>query len=286
MSTFVDLQFLSAQKSATKPPPLPPKTSFTLWVIANPFVQTIAHFIVALGIATVDFILCYFVIEPNFPGFFPVSSFVVDICFLAVLVLSVRVVIDREAYKTAALQHFSSFCAASQSLVTQAVQEDKNLVANLPILYLLCLRFKATNKWEISDVPAANSAIVSSNTMVGDARMLDTAKKLKEKGIDFSKHLEIYQQAAVGESFYLSRSLNGFIWACVWIYALLVPFVLWGLYDGWLAYVGLLSTWIALALAHGFTRSIHLYDVYRRHDATPFDLMEYASQQYQTMIMA
>lgn len=271
----VDLSQLVGASKAEPLPPLPPKNSFTLWVIANPFVQTIAHFIVALGIATIDFILCYFVIEPNFPGFFPISSFVVDICFLAVLVLSVRVVIDREAYKTSAMQHFASFCSTTQALCLSAEATEKPLIAILPIYYIVCLRYKALGRIETSDVPAN----IIGTMLPGDAQMLQFAKKFKEKQLDFSKHLDIYNQAAITENFYLSRSLNGFIWACVWIYATLVPFVLWGLYDGWLAYVGLLSTWVAIALAHGFTRSIHFYDVYRKHDATPFDLMQYALDQ-------
>jgi hypothetical protein len=283
MATAVDLsQYLGSPKGQPQMP-LPPKKKFTVWVAANPFWQTIVHFVVALGIATVDFILCYFVIEPNFPGFFPVSRYVVEIYFITILVISVRIVIDRETYKTSALQHFSSFCSGTQTLYLNASPESQPLIALLPVIYILCLRFKVLGRNETSDLP---SDLTTNKNLanINDTKIFEMARNFKDIGIDFSKHLDIYQQASITESFYLSRSLNGFIWACVWIYATLVPFVLWGLYDGWLAYVGLLSTWVALALAHGFTRSIHLYDLYRKHDATPFDLMSYAIEQRKIMM--
>lgn len=273
---------IGASNSPRPVPPLPPKNSWTLWVMANPFIQTLGHFVVALIIATVEFILCYYVIEPNVAGFFPVSGLVTTTIFLIILVLGARIVIDRIAVKHNAIRTFSTFIADLQTQILVSKQklsaEDFVILASIPVQYLLCLRAKSKGNLNANDVGSDYMPREFVNTNV-DVRMLKIAVWCRDKGLDFSRCLQHYENAAAGERFNITRDINGFTWVCAWIYCLLVPFVLWGEYDNWLAYIGMPTIWAVLALAHGFNRNMHLYDVYRKHDATPVDLMSYAQDQ-------
>jgi hypothetical protein len=286
MSTTIDLGSLIGAPAPTKQPPaqpLPPKNSFTLWVTANPFVQTFGHFAVALAIAIVEFILCYYVIEPSVAGFFPLSSFVTDILFLIILVLGARIVIDRQVNKRNALHSLSSFCASLQSAILhckefdQLTPQDFTELGSIPVHYLLCLRAKTKGNLVSSDV--SNENLGTFNASSHEVRMFRVAQWCKSKGIDFTRCLELYENAAMGERFIQTRDMNGFTWTCTWLYVLLVPFVLWGFYDVVVACIGLLSVWAVLALAHGFNRNMHFYDLYRKYAGTPFDLMSYAIEQ-------
>jgi hypothetical protein len=286
MSTTIDLgSFIGApappKQQSTQP--LPPKVSFTLWVTANPFVQTFAHFAVALAIAIIEFILCFYVIEPSVAGFFPVSSFITDILFLIILVLGARIVIDRQFNKRIGLQTLASFCASLHSAILhgkdseQLTPQDFSELGSIPVHYLLCLRAKTKSNMVSSDV--SNENLGSFNAHSHEVRMFRIAQWCKTKGIDFSRCLEHYESAAISERYVLTRDMNGFTWVCAWLYVLLVPFVLWGFYDVVVACIGLLSVWAVLALAHGFNRNMHFYDLYRKHAATPFDLMSYVIEQ-------
>jgi hypothetical protein len=53
---------------------------------------------------------------------------------------------------------------------------------------------------------------------------------------------------------------------------------LWGIYDNWfLVYIAeIIVVWPVLAFAHGFTKDMHFYGVYRKEAVTPFDMMKHA----------
>lgn len=280
-ATTIDMSQFLASKPVTQPvaSQLPPKNSATLWVIANPFIQTVQHFAVALALTIIIFVLCSFVIEPKFPGFFPVNGLITDLLFLIVIVLSVRIVIDRGAVKEKALANLSGFCGALQSALLRSSRnftaEEVNILSAIPQQYILCLRAKSEGgRPNSSD---AKTKISPQNNW--QVEMYNIAAYCKSKDIDISRCLEFYENATLTESFTMSRDLDGFVWACAWLYCVLVPFIFWGYYRGWIAAFGLIPIWAILAVAHGFTRNIHLYGLYRKHAATPFDLMEYAIQQ-------
>jgi hypothetical protein len=283
----VDLSSYIGAPTSPKPspsmPPLPPKNSFTLWVTANPFVQTFGHWAVAIAIAIIEFILCFYVIEPNVAGFFPVSSFITDILFLIALVSGVRIVTNRQEDKFLALRTLSSFCAALQASIVNCREPDKLTLQDyaelgcIPVHYLLCLRAKTKSNTNSSDV--ANEYLGSFGAFNHETRMMRISQWCKVRGIDFTGCLAHYESAAIGERFNSTRDVNGFAWVSAWLYAVLVPFVLWGFYDVVVACIGLLSIWAVLALVHGFSRNMHFYDLYRKHAGTPFDLMSYALEQ-------
>lgn len=287
-STTIDMQQLLGGKPATQPnaEQLAPKSSTTLWIIANPFIQTAGHFAVALGLAVVIWVLCYFVIEPAYGAFFPVNSLITDLLFLIVVVLSVRITIDREGYKQNALNNLAAFCAALQAALVRSsrsfTQEEVNVISAIPQQYLLCLRAKSDNgRPNTSDAKTKMTTGTSWQT-----EMYALAAYCRTKDVDISRCLELYEAAGVTQSFTMARDLKGYIWVCAWLYCLLVPFVFWGFYKGWLVAFGLIPIWAVLALAHGFTRNIHLYGLYRKHAATPFNLMDYAIEQGKMIAVA
>ena len=287
MSTTIDLGAYIGASSTPKPsqsmPPLPPKKSFTIWVTANPFVQTFGHWAVAIAIAAIEWILCHYVIQPNVPGFFPVSSFITDILFLIALVCGVRIVTERQENKHNALHCLSNFCAALEAAILHSsdveklTPQDFTELSSIPVHYILCLRAKTKSNTNSSDV--ANEYLGSFGNFNHETRMLRISQWCKARGIDFAPCLEYYESAAIGERFIPNRDINGFAWTCAWLYCILVPFVLWGFYDLTVAIIGLFSVWAVLALVHGFSRDMHFYDLYRKHVGTPFDLMSYAMEQ-------
>lgn len=281
-ATTIDMSQFIATKPTAQPTAnqLPPKNSATLWVVANPFVQTVAHFAVAFGLGVVIVVLCYFVIEPAYPGFFPLSGLITDSIFLFPLVLGVRISVDRSNVKEKALNNLAGFCSSLQAAIlhssTNLTTDDIMVLSEIPQRYLLCLRAKSEGGNPNTSDTTIKTQLKVSNWQL---QMYKTAEYCKSKGIDMSMCLQFYENATLSECFTTSRDLNGFVWVCTWIYCGLVPFVFWGLYRGWWVVFGIFPIWATIALAHGFTRNMHLYGLYRKHAATPFDLMQYAIEQ-------
>jgi hypothetical protein len=74
------------------------------------------------------------------------------------------------------------------------------------------LRFKVLGRNETSDLPSDHNKNLAN---INDTKIFEMARNFKDIGIDFSKHLDIYQQASITESFYFKQQFEWILFGLV-----------------------------------------------------------------------